>query len=76
MKLNIFSYRFAEEILQHQRHGGAWQEIHDMLVATPIFIYPSKSKNNKKLDVVQQLMNTYFAGDRLRMEISPPCYKN
>lgn len=60
MKLNIFSYRFAEEILQHQRHGGAWQEIHDMLVATPIFIYPSKSKNNKKLDVVQQLMNTYF----------------
>lgn len=60
MKLNIFSYRFAEEILQHDRHGGAWLEIHDVLSATPLFVYPGKSKKNKKLDVVQQLMNTYF----------------
>lgn len=60
MKLEIYSYRFAEEITQHPRHLNAWNEIHDILINAPLFIYPKKSKNNQKLDVVQQLMNTYF----------------
>lgn len=60
MKLEIYSYRFAEEITQHHRHLNAWDEIHNILLNTPLFIYPNKSKSNPNLDVVQQLMNTYF----------------
>ena len=60
MKLEIYSYRFAEEITQHPRHLNAWNEIHTILRDAPLFIYPNKSSKNKKLDVVQQLMNTYF----------------
>ncbi len=60
MRLDIYSYRYAEEIIQHHRHGNAWGEIHDILTNTPIFIYPNKSVRNNRLDVVQQLMNTYF----------------
>lgn len=60
MKLDIFSYRFAEEITQHPRHQNAWNEIYAILSGAPLFIYPGKSKKNKNLDVVQQLMNTYF----------------
>lgn len=59
MKLHIFNYRFAEEILQHRKHRPAWDEIRDTLQNAPLFIYPGKSKN-KKLSVVQQVMNTYF----------------
>lgn len=60
MRLNIFSYRFAEEILQHSRHGNAWQEIHDIFAGAPLFVFPNKSRRNRRLDVVQQLMNVYF----------------
>lgn len=60
MKLEIYSYRFAEEITQHPRHLNAWNEIHTILRDAPLFIYPNKSSKNKRLDVVQQLMNTYF----------------
>ena len=60
MKLNIFSYRFALEILQHPNHGTAWSEIETILTDAPLFIYPGKSAKNAKLLVVQQLMNTYF----------------
>lgn len=59
MKYNIFSYRFAEEILQHERHIQAWNEIISTITAAPVFIFPGKSKN-PKLDVVQQLLNAYF----------------
>jgi len=60
VKLDIYSYRFAEEITQHPRHGNAWKEISDILKNAPLFVYPNKSAKNKKLDVVQQVMNTYF----------------
>lgn len=60
MKLEIFSYRFAEEITQHPRHGNAWEEISGILTAAPLFIYPNKSSKKASLDVVQQVMNTYF----------------
>ncbi len=59
MKLYIFNYRFAEEILQHPKHAPAWDEIRDTLQTAPLFIYPGKSKNSG-LSVVQQVMNTYF----------------
>lgn len=60
MKLHVYSYRYAEEILQHPNNVAAWNEIESILSTAPVFIYPGKSKNNKRLMVVQQLMNTYF----------------
>ncbi|MBI4182427.1 MAG: hypothetical protein HY521_00345 [Proteobacteria bacterium] len=59
MKLHIFSYRYAQEILQHPNNVVAWREIEAILSTAPIFIYPGKSKN-ARLQIVQQLMNTYF----------------
>jgi hypothetical protein len=59
MKYEIFSYRFAEEILQHEKHVQCWDEIISAVTNAPVFIFPGKSKN-KRLDVVQQLQNTYF----------------
>lgn len=60
MKLHIFSYRFAQEILQHQKHLEAWNQITKTAKKSPLFIYPGKSEKNKSLDVVQQLQNAYF----------------
>jgi hypothetical protein len=59
MKFDIFSYRFAQEILQHQKHVQCWQEIIEAITQAPLFIFPGKSKNTR-LDVVQQLQNAYF----------------
>jgi len=59
MKYEIFSYRFAEEILQHEKHVECWNEIIEAVVKAPVFTYPGKSKN-ARLDVVQQLQNAYF----------------
>jgi hypothetical protein len=60
LKLRICNYRFAQEILQHSKHAPAWQEIQDTLQNAPLFIYPGKSIRRPRLDVVQQVMNTYF----------------
>lgn len=60
MRVEYRSYRFAKEIVQHPNFTNAWDEIHAILSTAPLFVYPRKSKTNKKLDVVQQLMNTYF----------------
>lgn len=68
MKVEIFSYRFAEEILQHPRHQQAWDEIYAVLTDAPLFVYPGKSGKNSKLDVVQQVLNTYF-DRRLAVEL-------
>ncbi len=59
MKYEIFSYRFAEEILQHEKHVECWKQIIETIVQAPVFTFPGKSKN-KRLDVVQQLLNAYF----------------
>lgn len=59
VKLHVHSYRYAQEILQHPSNIEAWNEIERILSTAPIFIYPGKS-TNLKLQVVQQLMNTYF----------------
>ncbi len=60
MKFKTFSYRYGLEILQHSNFGNAWGDIAKVLEDAPVFVYPAKSKKNKILDVVQQLMNTYF----------------
>lgn len=59
MKFEIFSYRFAEEILQHDKHVQCWNEIIEAVTHAPVFIFPGKSKNGR-FDVVQQLENAYF----------------
>src|SRR5262245_9592003 len=60
MKTSYYSYRYAKEILQHANYKAAWKEISEVISTAPLFVYAKKSKTNKKLDVVQQLMNTYF----------------
>jgi len=60
MKYEIFSYRFSQEILENQRYSDALHEIIDVIECIPLFYYPNKSTSNKKLDVVQQVMNAYF----------------
>jgi hypothetical protein len=59
MRLHCFSYRYAREILEHQNNSDAWNEIVSVASATPIFRFPGKSRN-ARLDIVQQLINTYF----------------
>ncbi len=59
MKLHLHSYRYAKEILEHESYRGALEEITSAVEGMPLFVYPGKS-DNKKLDVVQQLLNTYF----------------
>jgi hypothetical protein len=60
MRLEIHSYRFAAEILQHPKHRAIWDEIIGVCQDAPLFTWPGKSAKNKNLDVVQQLMNAYF----------------
>lgn len=60
MKVDVHSYRFAEEIFQHPRFTNLWQTVNDVCSNAPLFVWPNKSKSNPRLDVVQQLMNVYF----------------
>lgn len=60
MRYQVFSYRYAKEILQHKNFRGAWEEIDQIVSEAPVFEWPGKSKKNPRLCVVQQVMNTYF----------------
>lgn len=60
MKVNTFSYRHAEEILTHPKYIHIYNELISICQDAPIPVYKDKSKKQKKLDVVQQLLNTYF----------------
>lgn len=60
MNIKIFSYRFAEEILIHPYYAIAYHEILTICENCPLPIYPNKSPKQLKLDVVQQIINTYF----------------
>jgi len=60
MNYCLYSYRFAEEIIANLKYEVALQEILTVIHECPCYIFPSKSRSNSKLDVVQQLLNTYF----------------
>jgi hypothetical protein len=60
MTHEIYSYRFAEEIIRYSKYSRALKEIVTIIKECPLFIYPNKSSNNPKLDIVQQVLNTYF----------------
>jgi hypothetical protein len=60
MKAHVFSYRFAKEIIEHPDFGQALHEVMTTINEAPVFVYAGKSRKNVRLDVVQQLVNTYF----------------
>ena len=60
MQLVYFSYRYAREILEHSRYRLAFDEIENIVNGAPLFLYPNKSSKNRRLDIVQQVLNTYF----------------
>ena len=59
MEVLTYSHRYAEEILQHPDFKEAYEQVMAYCKECPLPVYKGKSKN-KKLDVVQQIMNTYF----------------
>jgi hypothetical protein len=60
MNIKLFSYRYALEVLEHKCCHHALDEILEICRNTPLPVYANKSKNQAKLDVVQQIINTYF----------------
>ena len=60
MKIKTYSYRYAEEILQHPNNIEIYNEIIDICKGCPVPVYKEKSDKQKGKDVIQQLMNTYF----------------
>lgn len=54
------SYRYAREILDSGPYRAAWSEIESAILGCPLYLWPGKSSRNKRLDVVQQLLNVYF----------------
>jgi hypothetical protein len=51
MRLHIHSYRFAQEILQHDKHRHIWDEVVRVCEEAPLFVWPNKSEKNSKVDV-------------------------
>ena len=60
MKYTLYSYRYAQEILEHSNNHEALEEIIFAVSEAPLFTYAGKSKSNDKFDVVQQVMNTWY----------------
>lgn len=60
MKIKTYSYRYAEEILQHPKFIDIYNELILVCRDCPVPYYKGKSAKQEKLDVIQQIMNTYF----------------
>lgn len=60
MKVKTFSYRFAEEILQHPNYKAAYDEIIKVCEECPLPLYKNKSPKQKGKEIIQQLMNSFF----------------
>lgn len=60
MKYYSWGYRFAGEIFEHANYQSGYRDILRIVQECPLFLFPNKSRRNSRLDVVQQLMNTYF----------------
>lgn len=61
MKIKTFSYRYSQEILEHECCKEALHEIIEICSNCPLPVYKDKSKSQPRLDVVQQIINTYFS---------------
>lgn len=60
MLVRTYSYRFAEEILQHHHYSVVYDELIMVCQDCPLPVFKGKSKVQRSKDVVQQVMNTYF----------------
>lgn len=60
MKIKTYSYRYAEEILQHPKYKNVYEELLEVCKNAPIPVYKGKSEKQKNKDIIQQLINTYF----------------
>jgi len=60
MNIKTFSYRYSQEILEHKCCKEALDEIVNICSKCPLPVYKNKSKSQTKLDVIQQIINTYF----------------
>jgi hypothetical protein len=60
MKIKTFSYRYAQEILEHPCCKESLEELLEICSKCPLPVYKNKSKSQPKLDVVQQIINSYF----------------
>lgn len=60
MRIETFSYRFADDILLSPRFAGIRAELMNVCRNCPIPVYSGKSQRQTSKDVVQQIMNTYF----------------
>lgn len=47
MKIKTYSYRFAEEILQHPKYEHIYNELITICKDAPIPVYKGKSKSQK-----------------------------
>ena len=61
MNIETFSYRYSKEILEHECCKEALDEIIEICSNCPLPVYKNKSQSQPKLDVVQQIINTYFS---------------
>lgn len=60
MNIKTFSYRYSQEVLEHPCCKEALDEIIGICSKCPLPVYKNKSASQLKLDVVQQMINTYF----------------
>lgn len=60
MNIKTFSYRYAQEVLEHKCCKEALNEIIEICSKCPLPLFKNKSKSQPKLDIVQQIINTYF----------------
>lgn len=60
MEVKTYSYRYAEEILQHRNYVPIYNEVLQVCRDCPLPVYEGKSSRQRNKDVMQQIMNTYF----------------
>lgn len=60
MRIETYSYRFAEDILSSPKFISIHTELLDICKNCPIPVYRGKSNEQPDKDIVQQIMNTYF----------------
>ena len=60
MNIKKYSFRYAEEILSNPKYKSVLSEILSICQNCPLPYYPNKSTKQPKLDIVQQIINTYF----------------
>ncbi|MBS5116109.1 MAG: hypothetical protein KHY88_10560 [Erysipelotrichaceae bacterium] len=60
MKIDLYSHNYAYELLQNDNYKPIYDEIINVCKDCPLPIYKEKSAKQPKLEVVQQIINTYF----------------